>query len=635
MPRLQQSRRETAKQPDAIRHMLHVKTRFALPLGGLAAAIAVTTSLDATGLTVFSALPLLPLGALFWWLERIPRRNIGLIWGRARDYGLAALYPIAVLSVVATIAISFGGAHVEAARWPKIMLNLALMGTIGIPVGLLTEEGFFRGWLWASLCKRGVNAKYVLVITSVAFAIWHLSYVTLAKGYTLPPAQIVLFIVNAAVMGAIWGMMRSISGSIVVSSVCHALWNAGAYVFFGEGPKPGAFGMIDTFIFAPEIGLVGLAANLLFLATLYVCSQRMHKGQLMGKSLAIAAFVLFAISNAAQGSPVAQPWRVDGLPSVRTQRIVFYNAGARLHGTLYMPAIDAPLAAIVALQDASVGNADAALYRHLRVALPAIGMAVLLFDRRGSGASTGSARNATYETLADDGIAGARAIANLPHIDRLRIGYWGLSQGGWLALLAAGRDPNAAFVISVSAPLVTPAVQMEFAMANRLRILGYPQSDINAMLAARRAWSDYVAGRLPRASAVAALAPIEHKPWFDLMYLPTPTEVPADPTATSWRKHMNEDPLAALKSLRIPALLIFGGADPWIPVNATLARLRPIALAHPNITYAVIPNASHEMMLLPRASMSTDERTLRSLAPDAPAYLVLLGAWLGQHVLQA
>src|ERR1700734_179978 len=94
--------------------MLNMKNRFALPFAGLAVAIGVTTSLDATGLTALSALPLLPLGALFWWLEHIRRRDIGLIWGRTRDYGVAVLYPIAVLCAVAAIAISFGGAHLEA-----------------------------------------------------------------------------------------------------------------------------------------------------------------------------------------------------------------------------------------------------------------------------------------------------------------------------------------------------------------------------------------------------------------------------------------------------------------------------------------------------------------------------------------
>jgi len=180
------------------------------------------------------------------------------------------------------------------------------------------------------------------------------------------------------------------------------------------------------------------------------------------------------------------PWNVPEVPAVIRQHVTFHNAGAALEGTLYVPVTERPVPAVVALHSASIGEADAALYRHLREGLPAIGGALLLFDRRGSGASTGSARSARYETLADDGIAGARAIARLPQIDKSRIGYWGLSQGGWLASFAAERDPHAAFAISVSAPLVTPEAQMRFAMANELVLSGYSNADLTAMLAARR-----------------------------------------------------------------------------------------------------------------------------------------------------
>lgn len=76
--------------------------------------------------------------------------------------------------------------------------------------------------------------------------------------------------------------------------------------------------------------------------------------------------------------------------------------------------------------------------------------------------------------------------------------------------MAGVRDPAAAFVIAVSAPLVTPAAQMEYAMANRIRVLGYPESDVNAMLAARRAWTQYLRGSLALANAVAAIGASIH-----------------------------------------------------------------------------------------------------------------------------
>jgi hypothetical protein len=65
-------------------------------------------------------------------------------------------------------------------------------------------------------------------------------------------------LVNAAVMGAIWGMLRWISGSVIVASVSHGLWNGGAYVLFGFGTKVGALGVENTAVFGPEATALGL-----------------------------------------------------------------------------------------------------------------------------------------------------------------------------------------------------------------------------------------------------------------------------------------------------------------------------------------------------------------------------------------
>ena len=329
----------------------------------------------------------------------------------------------------------------------------------------------------------------------------------------------------------------------------------------------------------------------------------------------------------------SESWQAPESPVIKRQAIEFWNAGTQLRGTLYWPVMAKArrVPVVVAFHDASVGMADAPLYRHLREGLPAMGIGVLLFDRRGSGKSGGSAKNVSYAMLADDGIAGARAISTLSQIDPRHIGYWGLSQGGWLAILAANRDKHAAFAVSVSAPLVTPEVQMEFAMANRLRVLGCSQSDVSAMLDARRSWSAYLAGRGTRAAAIAKLSAIYRKPWFSQMYLPSPDQVPSDPRASSWRTHMNVDPLPALDAVRMPMLFIFGGADPWIPVDVTVRRLNALSSRHPNLQWNIVPNASHEMMFVsPSRAMSTDTNT-DQVFPEAPQYFMLLASWLTRH----
>lgn len=239
------------------------------PILGVLAAIAVTTAMDASGLSAFSALPLLPLMVLFWYLERLPRRSVGFVWGRWSHYGLAALYPLVVLGVLTLVTVMAGAVELGQTNWRKAGLNFVLVAVTTAVVVTVTEEGFFRGWLWASLERAGLKSGQILVWSSLAFALWHLSAVSLPTGFDLPAKQIPIFMVNAAILGFIWGLLRWMSGSVIVSSVSHGLWNGGAYVLFGFGTKVGALGIKNTAVYGPEVGVLGLALNLVFAAALW------------------------------------------------------------------------------------------------------------------------------------------------------------------------------------------------------------------------------------------------------------------------------------------------------------------------------------------------------------------------------
>ena len=220
--------------------------------------------MDATGLTAFSALPLFPLMLIFWHLESGVSSNIGFVWGRWRHYGLAIIYPLAVLSLIAFISLVSGAADLSHTDWMKASLNL-ILGTVStFVIVIITEEGFFRGWLWSSLENAGQKRGWILIISSVAFSLWHLSWVTLTTDGKLPVAQIPIFIVNAAIIGTIWGLLRWISGSVIVASLSHGLWNGITYLFFGFGIHTGALGIKETIIYGPEIGLLGLVLNSIF-----------------------------------------------------------------------------------------------------------------------------------------------------------------------------------------------------------------------------------------------------------------------------------------------------------------------------------------------------------------------------------
>jgi dipeptidyl aminopeptidase/acylaminoacyl peptidase len=325
-------------------------------------------------------------------------------------------------------------------------------------------------------------------------------------------------------------------------------------------------------------------------------------------------------------------WHLEGNPRVVAQDIQFTNGDAHLAGTVYLPESGDHLPVVVALHGASDPTREAAVYRHLRDGLPAMGVAVLVYDRRGSGASSGTLKNIDYETLADDAIAGQNALGKLPCIDAKKIGYWGFSQGGWLAVLAAGRSPSSAFAISVSAPLVTPEQQMEFATTNLLTVRGYSQKDVKQMLETRNAWTGYLRGTGSRTAAVDALHNAERQPWFQLAFMPKASMLTTDPEHNSWRKEMDGDPVAAVRRVKVPLLFIYGGSDPWIPVAQSVQQLRSLIKEQNNIQYTVVLNANHEMMYVEHDTMAFDDKTMNESAPQAPEYFMTIASWLRRQI---
>lgn len=187
-------------------------------------AIAITTAMDANGLSAFSALPLCPLMLLFWYLDGLKRTEIGFVWGPIRDYGLAVLHSCLVLGLIVLLAWITGALDLEKSRGRTAGINFAIVALSTFLVAMITEEGFFRGWLWASLKRAGQSDPRVLAWTSLSFALWHLSAVLLETGFNPPLRQVPVFMVNAAVLarsGACCGCTRS----IVVSSLAHGVWN--------------------------------------------------------------------------------------------------------------------------------------------------------------------------------------------------------------------------------------------------------------------------------------------------------------------------------------------------------------------------------------------------------------------------
>jgi len=234
---------------------------------GTALAIGATTIMDAVGLSNVNALPLIPMFFLLWYLTRLSRAEIGLAWGRPRDYALAVFYPALVIGLIALIALLSGGISTAHTDWTHVEVQVATSLVFTFLIAIVTEEGIFRGWLWATLQRAGVTPGGLLVWTSLAFAAWHVSTAVLPTGFH--PPLVPVYLANSAVIGFTWGLIRQRSGSIVVAAVSHSVYNTLDYIFIGVGTTSGALGIQNLRVLDPE-GLVGLVLNLTFAAVLYL-----------------------------------------------------------------------------------------------------------------------------------------------------------------------------------------------------------------------------------------------------------------------------------------------------------------------------------------------------------------------------
>jgi hypothetical protein len=119
---------------------------------------------------------------------------------------------------------------------------------------------------------------------------------------------------------------------------------------------------------------------------------------------------------------------------------------ARLEGTLYLPPAPGPYPVMILHHGSHRWSHDP--WNPWYTRLTESGVAVLSYDKRGVGRSEGECcpfRDPDYfPLLASDLIGAARAIAQHPDVAPARIGLYGLSQGGWVVLIAAAMATGVA-----------------------------------------------------------------------------------------------------------------------------------------------------------------------------------------------
>lgn len=216
------------------------------------------------------------------------------------------------------------------------------------------------------------------------------------------------------------------------------------------------------------------------------------------------------------------------------------------------------------------------------------GVAVLLPDKRGCGRSAGDWKAVGFEELATDALAGLEVLAARPEVDGQRIGLVGLSQGGWIAPLAARRDARVAFAVSVSGAAVSVREQVLHELEQTVRKAGGEE----AVAIARelmemtfvygqtgQGWDDYLVAVEEAPAALAGAFPTSRDDW-----------------RWSWYARVVDfDPLPLWKALAIPCLLVYGAEDEHDNVPVALSQSRLRALARANLACRVFPGSGHAL----------------------------------------
>ena len=136
---------------------------------------------------------------------------------------------------------------------------------------------------------------------------------------------------------------------------------------------------------------------------------------------AVAPLLLLVASPAAAAIAPAEAPSVAPTTVVDQEEISFNDGPVRLSGTLYYPHGGRNLPLVVALHGAIEPTRDLALYTHLKQMLPPLGVAVFVFDRRGSGKSD-KAQDNSLDIRAQDGVAGrVDLLGGVRHRRRQRV----------------------------------------------------------------------------------------------------------------------------------------------------------------------------------------------------------------------
>jgi alpha-beta hydrolase superfamily lysophospholipase len=252
----------------------------------------------------------------------------------------------------------------------------------------------------------------------------------------------------------------------------------------------------------------------------------------------------------------------------------------------------------------------------------ASGWAAVVFDKRGSGESTGDWHDADFGALAGDVRKVLKWARGEKDLAGLKVGLWGASQAGWIVPQLSAENA-VDFAVIQAGPSIPSDEFVRSTLESELRAYGFPPEEIAKAVRYYDLDAAVSRGRKPlseveKAYAEASAAGAE---WL---------LKPPDPIKSPDRRFMAAitgfDPAPFWRKTRTPLLIVFGGKDHVVPVEANRPRLETL-LAEAGNTRAeivVLENDNH-LNMLAKTGLRTEYPSLNRFDPD---YFKTLRAYL-------
>ena len=306
------------------------------------------------------------------------------------------------------------------------------------------------------------------------------------------------------------------------------------------------------------------------------------------------------------------------------ENVTFDSGAVRLAGTLLLPPGDGPHPALVFLHGS--GPHPRAFVRPYAETFTALGIACFIYDKRGSGASTGDWVSSSLEDLARDGVAALELVSERPEVDPARVGLWAPSQGAWVASLASGFTSDIGYLIVVSGGGMTPLESELYSYEQDFEAGGVSEAQKAQARKVLTRYFDYLATGEGHDTLVESIDAARDEPWY--AFAPLAEIVPSEASQPAWAWVATFDPAPYIAEMRFPMLLLFGERDREQPTEMAVEKWqRGLEQAgNESVDIRIFPGADHLLRVAgPHGEASHHHR----LSPES---LEAVSEWLRANV---